>query len=549
MSSTPQHPDPVQLLRLAEERVDHHDTPAVQTALQALLPHLGRVATAFDARVQAVALWLAQEQGDHEGAAVHAGEAFRHAQACGEPAVLARVQVYAARSAWFVGDNDEAVAYLERAWRVVEDGDDPLLAFRCQNILGNVLSDQGHSEASIDCHLRAAAIARQADLPKPQALAESNAAGRWLDIGDRAHDAGQPDAACAAWERTVVANEAAFALAERAQAPAAMVGSAINRALALARLGRAALAEAGFEQAVALAHEQGGFRVPVYAALGRARMWFALKDLDAAQRCAEDGLALAETTRARHALIMLVELCSRIAEERGDLVSALAFHKRYHALHKEQERNRAEQRSRVLAVRLETAGAHAETARQRQKAQQLTRANADLAERAEQLSHEATVDPLTGVANRRQLDRVIEAAHAEAVTQGQARCVALLDVDHFKQVNDRFSHATGDQVLQSLADLLQQQCRDRDLVARYGGEEFVLLFHGIDLARAQVACERVRQAVQSHDWSKVATGLVVTVSLGVTDMAVAGSAADALAQADRWLYQAKAAGRNRVVAG
>lgn len=330
-----------------------------------MLPFIGTEGLALDARVQTVALWLAQEHGDHERAASLAGEAFRQAQASGDPAVVARVQVSIARSAWLVGDNDEAVSCLENAWRVVETAGDPLLAFRCQNILGNVLNDQGQGEASIDCHARAGTIAREAGLHQLQALAESNAAARWVGVGSRAAEAGQPDAARAAWERAVEANDAAFKLAETCHASTAMVTAAINRALALARLQRVALAEAGFEQAIALARQHGGFRVPVYAALGRARMWRALNDLDAAQRCVDDGLALAEATQARHALSMLVELASQIAEERGDFAAALRHHKRFHALYKAQANNRAEQRSRVLALRLETARAHADAARER----------------------------------------------------------------------------------------------------------------------------------------------------------------------------------------
>ena len=104
-------------------------------------------------------------------------------------------------------------------------------------------------------------------------------------------------------------------------------------------------------------------------------------------------------------------------------------------------------------------------------------------------------------------------------------------------------------MLQVLAQLMQQQCRDRDLVARYGGEEFVLLFNGIGLADAQAMCDRVRRAVQDHDWSQVAAGLVVTASMRLTELAATTTAAQALTRADELLHQAKAAGCDGVVTG
>ena len=117
-----------------------------------------------------------------------------------------------------------------------------LRALQCRNILGNVLNGLGQGEASIDCHPRVATIAREAGHHQLQALAESNTAAHWIAVGRRAAEAGQPDAARAAWGRAVETNDAAFRLAETCQASTARVTAAINRALALARQQRAALA-------------------------------------------------------------------------------------------------------------------------------------------------------------------------------------------------------------------------------------------------------------------------------------------------------------------
>jgi diguanylate cyclase (GGDEF)-like protein len=119
--------------------------------------------------------------------------------------------------------------------------------------------------------------------------------------------------------------------------------------------------------------------------------------------------------------------------------------------------------------------------------------------------------------------------------------IALIDVDHFKRVNDQHSHQVGDQVLRELAALLRAACRAGDIAARYGGEEFAVLFTDVAEAEALEAAERIRRLVEDFAWATVAAGLNVTVSIGVA------SGPDLLALADRRLYQAKDAGRNRVV--
>ena len=125
--------------------------------------------------------------------------------------------------------------------------------------------------------------------------------------------------------------------------------------------------------------------------------------------------------------------------------------------------------------------------------------------------------------------------------------MGLQDVDHFKQVSDRFSHAVGDRVLQRIGELLRQHCRADDLCARHGGEAFALLLLGADPARAQASCERQRIAIAEHDWDTLAPGLRVTVSLGVAGLGMHADVASSLAAADARLYTAKRLGRNRVV--
>ncbi|WP_033337765.1 GGDEF domain-containing protein [Catenuloplanes japonicus] len=147
-------------------------------------------------------------------------------------------------------------------------------------------------------------------------------------------------------------------------------------------------------------------------------------------------------------------------------------------------------------------------------------------------------DPLTGLPNRRGFDAGLQAALAAA----EPVCVALVDLDHFKQVNDTYSHAVGDDVLRSIADLLGAV---PGVAGRQGGEEFVLMLRsGLD--DAVRACERLRHAVEAHEWQDIAAGLSVTASIGVAEIRPGEEPSEAMGRADALLYAAKREGRNRV---
>lgn len=158
----------------------------------------------------------------------------------------------------------------------------------------------------------------------------------------------------------------------------------------------------------------------------------------------------------------------------------------------------------------------------------------------------AKQDALTGLANRRAFDEVLQNEYQRAHRANSCLCLALLDVDHFKQVNDKLSHAVGDEVLKRIATLLKQQSRSVDLVARWGGEEFVILFPDTSLAAAAEVCERLREKLESFDFSELSTELNMTISIGLTSNAKL-ELPQMLLNADHALYRAKREGRNRVI--
>lgn len=165
-----------------------------------------------------------------------------------------------------------------------------------------------------------------------------------------------------------------------------------------------------------------------------------------------------------------------------------------------------------------------------------------------QLSEQANRDPLTGLYNRRYLDATLARELARCEREGQPLSLMMIDIDHFKQVNDRHGHPAGDEVLKSLATLLQTQARTADAVCRYGGEEFLLLLPNMP---SDIALQRAEQWRLDFAASHVifnGVRLQATLSVGLACYPGQGSTAPELIRsADRALYHAKTQGRNQVV--
>jgi diguanylate cyclase (GGDEF)-like protein len=126
--------------------------------------------------------------------------------------------------------------------------------------------------------------------------------------------------------------------------------------------------------------------------------------------------------------------------------------------------------------------------------------------------------------------------------------VAILDLDHFKSINDRFGHATGDNVLVRVAGVLCDTLRASDIVVRSGGEEFVIVMPMTDAPAATACCRRIHKAINEERWGQLADGLIVTASVGVASTHDLSALETLVNLADRRLYEAKDAGRDRIVA-
>lgn len=218
----------------------------------------------------------------------------------------------------------------------------------------------------------------------------------------------------------------------------------------------------------------------------------------------------------------------------GDLASALDHHVAYHAESRAMVDDRMMLRQQALSIRL--------------RMRQLELDHERMRAREEELERAASTDSLTGLPNRRAVEQRLAVELQRAHERGRSASAAVIDVDHFKSINDRFSHAVGDATLREVGRVLERTLRDGDFVGRFGGEEFVVVFPGASVEAAASACERLRVALELHRWSESVPALkgAVTASFGVAEVGECRSITEWLARADAALYRAKDAGRNRV---
>ncbi|NIJ94999.1 diguanylate cyclase (GGDEF)-like protein [Xanthomonas campestris] len=190
------------------------------------------------------------------------------------------------------------------------------------------------------------------------------------------------------------------------------------------------------------------------------------------------------------------------------------------------------------------------------QAQRLLQANQEKSElltrlriKSDVFERQAHEDALTGLPNRRHFDEALARDISRARRSTRPLVLAILDIDHFKRINDHYSHASGDAVLHDVGVLLTAAARASDLPARLGGEEFALLLADTTLDDAQALCQRIRELFHArHDWGGV-DGLQVTFSAGVAELRDDDTGSSLMQRADQALYQAKSAGRDRICVG
>ena len=432
----------------------------------------------------------------------------------------------------YVGDYALAMGRLEETLRLLQGGADPVAEAAVHHRLGMIYSRLGDLERAREFY--------ESALERGRLLGDRKTIATSLNsLGVLLLRTGQQRSSAEDLHRARTLFEEAVTMAERS-------GDAHLKTLALGNVASTLAAQGDLEQALSL------FRTQLDALRAMGARY------DQALCLANIGEALRKSGRADEALTPLIEAreiggelgskqrlmrawheLSQCQEALGDTRAALASYKEYHRLDQALHSEDAESKARNLVVQLAVRKVRDEADSYRAERDRLAAVNL-------RLSAEAQEDPLTGLANRRHLDAQLERLFAEAAAQSRPLCVAVADIDHFKSINDRHSHAIGDEVLRTVGRILRSACRPTDLAGRYGGEEFVLVLCDATIEAARVICERLRAGVAEHAWEELRPGLKVTISIGLAGGARQVSSADTLAAADARLYEAKRAGRNCV---
>lgn len=412
--------------------------------------------------------------------------------------------------------------------------------------MAGALGNLGHVWSAMGDHERALAYHQQAlDLFERRAEPH-NVARALLNVALANADLGRPEVALDLYGRALPS------LRRQGDEVAAALVQA-NLSFVQVELGAAPLAVPLAEEALATLERLGAAPLTVVALLGLGKAQAALGHLDAARASLERAVECGQAYGPLEVTLQAHEALSSVLLRLGDGEAAHDHLRECLDLERELTRRQAAQRTRALLVELEADTARREAEAARGRAQELQHLNEVLAAAhvenlhlLQRLEQQANQDVLTGLYNRRYFNRQFEQELRRAVEHGLPLTVALLDVDHFKRVNDTFSHLTGDRVLARVAQVLAAHCGGTDTLARYGGEEFVLLMPHTGIEDAERRCARMLRAVEQLRWEELPPHERVTLSAGLADLSAVDAAGGPLGQADRKLYQAKQAGRNRV---
>ena len=296
-------------------------------------------------------------------------------------------------------------------------------------------------------------------------------------------------------------------------------------------------------EAVELGHSPRA-RVEVYAGLGELHSQRGQHG--ESKRWLDKALTLATSLGIRREIFKTHKRLADAHKRAGEFELALKHHEQFHEVRSGVFDELARERVATLKAEFELERVLEARERERLSTAELHAKYEKLEQRAETLSHLSVRDGLTGLFNRRHFEDSLTLELQRARTFGQPLCLALLDVDHFKRINDGFSHVVGDAVLRSIAEVLQKELRASDVAARYGGEEFVLILPHTGLDGARIAAEKVRVAIATSQWGHLTPGREVTASLGLAEWRPGETSTELVQRADQALYAAKTSGRNRV---
>jgi diguanylate cyclase (GGDEF)-like protein len=529
--------DPYALIERAERLLNTEPHDAVVFALRAQSVARARTADGLMARAHFVAGAALMQVGDWSGAIRQLSQAEQVYRAQNDVGAQCRVLTQLAAACCELGEYGEALDGFAQAQKLARQHKDHAAARRAMVQQSNVHTMLGDFEAARESlrsalELPSGSAADEGMVVLQFGMVDSNEGLRAALAGDAGTVARRM---AEAEEHFEVALELLAGTADRAGAIAAR----IQRGAARCWRGKFKEGIADLNAAVAEA-ARSGFRLREvqarlelgYHLVAAGREQEGLTILNPALMQAEELGDLRRPSDTHERL-------SALYEARGDYRSALLHHKRFVEVKTRLDGRLSTQRARLHEARAELHKLRTQTAVLHQRAR-------DLEQSRSRLERLALEDELTGLANRRAFTKELESwcARARAATLRFGLVVA--DIDGFKQINDNYSHVTGDAVLRQLGMVIRANLRDTDFAARLGGDEFALLIADSEGGAAVAVIDRLLQAVREWTWQEIGDGLGVTISVGLCESASFGDSSELIRRADESLYIAKHAGRDRL---
>lgn len=471
------------------------------------------------ARCMSQMAWCCMRLGDAEAGLECAVAARRLWGKLDDAAELARIKAIESFLLLDIGLSDDAFDMASLAVATAESSDDASALAFALNAKGVALAVCRQVSMAVPLLERSTAVAASAENSGLQAFGLLNLGFCYSKRAEEA-EAVQDASATTHWlDRAIRITDEAISAAEACGDLWTLRVALSNCAEYNALNGDVQAAKQYLERSAALPGE-GGASLRIHYLYTLATALLRSGDLPGALEAAQQSLDLAdETGQIDHQLNAAAQL-GRVHEALGQFELALALQKRFHALYVRQSGETTQRLAKAAELRAETS---------------------QLRARATALAAEALLDALTGMPNRRSFERMVEDL------AGSDYALAIFDLDHFKAVNDQYSHLVGDDVLRRVSRILGAHVADMGFAARLGGEEFVVILPRHDTQEAIVIVEDLRVALHDIDWSDIAPGLRTTASIGLCSTAEAHRHEEIMVRADQRLYAAKHGGRNRTV--
>jgi len=474
--------------------------------------------------------------GEHEAAVLHGLLALEFWTDSGDLLRQSKVHTTLALAFTETALNETALRHATAALEAARACTSPTAEFWALSRLGMVHEALGNPELGLEVGRQALALARTLEGDDEVRFAGLNNLGDCCLTVAKAQRANGESASLALQEALALVKES-VAMAHAQGHPFWELIARINFVSILIEQEHHEEAREQVRLVKAAAQKQGSRYIEIQNDVQLAVIVRAEGHIDEAISMMEAQLAEMTAEQDLAQLTVLHRALYEMHKESGRFEQALAHHQELHALSLRLTIETAGRQSQMLVNTIEIEQAHHEAERS-QLAARMERI------RAQELDYEAHTDPLTRLPNRRALDRELPTLMGDE--RVQPLCAAMIDLDHFKRVNDSHGHATGDLVLTAMSTLLRDVTRESDLAVRVGGEEFLLIFTNTSLTQAERVCKRLLASVRDYPWDSIVVGLTCTVSAGVAQLKPFELVSEWLSRSDAALYMAKRSGRDRV---